>query len=267
VNNANKTGVETLSEPKTLYRYYAFNEHTEKIFKENEIYFASPDQYADLSDSKICWVCEGTYQEKEIYLNNLYLKKCPDWSEEKRVSFIKKLLTDKDHGDDFQQIIKGSGERIRRRLGIYCLTEKKDNILMWVHYAYRHSGFCLEFDINNGFFGLYTRAIKVEYETKLPIINVLHLENVPKGELGTKLVIKATDWKYEQEWRIVDTKGSGIHHFPEEALIGVILGNKISPKNKENVLKWCKLRKYPPTIYEAKEKEKEFGLDIVKIDY
>jgi len=29
---------------------------------------------------------------------------------------------------------------------VVCLNEKKDNILMWSHYAKNHTGFCIEYD-------------------------------------------------------------------------------------------------------------------------
>jgi len=30
---------------------------------------------------------------------------------------------------------------------------------------------------------------------------------------------------------------------------------------------WCRKREQPPTLYEARKKQKEFGLDIVEIGY
>jgi hypothetical protein len=268
VTEENNVTNKPIIEPASLYKYYAFNEHTEKIFIHNEIYFSSPDEFADLSDSKIYWMCEGEEQQMESYLYELYLKKYPELSKEEILLRVKKLIKKREGGNDLQEILRGSRERLRKMLGIYGLSEKKDNILMWVHYAKRHSGFCLEFDVNNEFFALHSRTIKVDYKAILPILNVLQLNTYPKGELGTKLLTKAIDWKYEQEWRIVDhVKHSGTQNFPEDALIGVILGCRISLQNKENLFRWCSKRKHPPTIYEAREKEKEFGLDIVRIDY
>jgi hypothetical protein len=85
--------------------------------------------------------------------------------------------------------------------------------------------------------------------------------------------------KYEHEWRIINgvkglngvkgpngMRGPGPQDFPEDALIGVILGCGISQENKENILRWCRNRKHSPSLYEAREKQKEFGLDIVRIE-
>ena len=95
----------------------------------------------------------------------------------------------------------------RERLYAYvicCFSEKRDNILMWAHYAKQHTGFCLEFNVDNDFFTPSTRAIKVEYNAIWPELNVMRLDSCPEGELGKKVIIKANNWEYEQEWRILD---------------------------------------------------------------
>ena len=254
-----------------LYKYGKFDEYTEKLFTHNEIYFSSPNEFNDPFDSKPRIICEGNKQQIENYLFELYRKKYPGRSKEEILADVKReIITKGKEGIVLKEALETSKDRdrIRKMLGICCFSEKRGNILMWAHYAKQHTGFCLEFDIDNDFFRPITRAIKVEYDAILPEINVMQLDSYPGGKLGEALLIKADDWQYEQEWRIVDyEKGEGIQNFPEEALSGVILGCRISQENKENVFRWCRKRKHPPTIYEAKEKQKEFGLDIVRIDY
>jgi len=256
-------------EPNVLYKYGKFDEYTEKIFTNNEIYFSSPDEFNDPFDSKPRYICEGNKQQKISYLLGLYKKKYPRRSKEEISADVKReIITEGKEGIVLNEALETSGDRIRKMLGICCFSEKRDNILMWAHYAKQHTGFCLEFDIDNDFFRPITRAIKVEYDAILPEINVMQLSNYPREELGIKFLKKADDWEYEQEWRIVETKkGPRIQNFPEAALSGVILGCRISQENKDNVFRWCGKRKHPPTLYEAREKQKEFGLDIVRIDY
>ena len=61
-------------------------------------------------------------------------------------------------------------------------------------------------------------------------------------------------------------KGEEIQTFPAKALRGVILGCRISEENKENVFKWCSEREHSPAIYQAKERQGEFGLDVVRFN-
>jgi len=267
-NNAND---EHKVELDALYKYGKFDKHTEKLFTHNEIYFSSPDEFNDPFDSRPRYICEGNKQEKTSYLFELYGKKYPRRSKEEILADVKReIITKGKEGIVLKEALETSRDRdrIRKMLGICCFSEKRDNILMWAHYAKQHTGFCLEFDIDNDFFRPFTRAIKVEYDAILPEINVMQLSNYPREELGIKFLKKADDWEYEQEWRIVETKkGPGIQNFPEDALSGVILGCRITQENKEDLLRWCRKRKHLPTFYEAREKQKEFGLDIVKIDY
>ena len=264
----NVTG-ENVVDQNVLYRYGKFDEYTEKIFTHNAIYFSSPDKFSDPSDSKPYLACDGTMKERKRYLCKQYQKKNPERSKEGILTYVEMEIVTK--GRDrivLEEAAEKTIELLRKRFGICCFTEKRDNILMWTHYAKQHTGFCLEFDVNNEFFRPSTRAIKVEYDGLRPELNVLRLDSYPEGKLGEVLLIKADDWEYEKEWRIVDyEKGEGIQNFPEDALSGVILGCRISQENKKNVFRWCRKRKHLPTLYEAKEKQKEFGLDIVRIDY
>ncbi|MHA2122954.1 MAG: DUF2971 domain-containing protein [Promethearchaeota archaeon] len=265
----NNVAHENVVEPDVLFKYGKFDKYTERIFTHKEIYFSSPDEFNDPFDSKPNIICDGKLKEIKRYLCKLYKKKNPKLSKEKILTHVEKEIITKGQGRIvFEKGIEKFRETTINKLGICCLTEIRDNILMWAHYAKRHTGFCLEFYVNNEFFRLHDRAIKVEYEATMPVINVLKLDNYPKGELGEKLLKKANDWRYEQEWRIVDCKeGPGIQNFPEDALSGVILGCRISEEDKENIFRWCRKREHTPTLYEAIEKQKEFGLDIVKIDY
>lgn len=75
---------------------------------------------------------------------------------------------------------------------------------------------------------------------------------------------KAKLWEYEAEWRIIDPdNGRGKQILPAEMLTGVIFGCDMILENRQLIREWVKGRKTPFTFYEAKKKEKEFGLDIV----
>jgi len=265
-NNAND---ENIVELDALYKYGKFDEYTEKLFTHNEIYFSSPDEFNDPFDSKPCYIYEGNEQQIDNYLFELYRKEYPGQSKEEILAYVKREIITKEKGRIIlKKTLEISRERMRKKLGVCCFSEKRDNILMWAHYAKQHTGFCLEFDTDTDFFRPITRAIKVEYDTILPELNLKQLPNYQNRELVMKFLTKADDWEYEQEWRIVETKKDpGIQNFPEDALSGVILGCRITQENKEDLFRWCRKRKHLPTLYEAREKQKEFGLDIVKIDY
>ncbi|MEA3226881.1 MAG: DUF2971 domain-containing protein [Planctomycetota bacterium] len=151
----------------------------------------------------------------------------------------------------------------RRNMGVFSMTEDSENILMWSHYAADHTGFCLEFRTENAFFSF---ARRVEYDIALPCVD-MHEPMWGKliGQGAGGLLTKTQDWVYEKEWRIVEVNGVGIHRYPSDALSGVILGCKMLPDKKKQIKDWLGVRNPRPSLYEAKEKDHEFGLDIVLI--
>ena len=154
-------------------------------------------------------------------------------------------------------------------MGIYCMTTRPDNVLMWSHYAAAHSGFCLQFTTEDSFFRNVREAplLPVRYSTDRLYLNLIERNDYYK-EISHALTTKAKDWRYEDEWRAVDfTHGPGIHMYPAEALTGVILGCRITPANRQRIMQWCQRCMPRPTVYWAEEKDREFGLDIKPIPW
>jgi hypothetical protein len=83
--------------------------------------------------------------------------------------------------------------------GIICFSRSWRNPVQWSHYADRHNGLCLGFDIPGKFLAA------VNYSPKRFRINVNQLANVQAIEFETAkelLFTKYSHWRYEQEMRI-----------------------------------------------------------------
>ena len=78
--------------------------------------------------------------------------------------------------------------------GVISFTETRSNLLMWSHYAQKHSGLVIEFDVENDFFETIKR---VRYDNIKP--NHIHIK-----DLEDLFFIKSDDWIYEKEYRIVN---------------------------------------------------------------
>lgn len=251
--------------PPELYKYYAFDEWTQNIFERNEIYFQSPDCFNDPFDSKISTTYEGTEEQRISRLIGFWRKgPAKDEKEEvlrlQAVDFVKKCQD----VTLFQRSSARSVERLRKQMGIFCMTSERDDILMWSHYAEAHTGFCLEFKTGNPFFPKARRIEEKGYKPDRPCLNLI--EHPDSDRIVQALLTKAIGWKYEHEWRIVDHKnGPGVQIYPSEALSGVILGCRISPENRQRITQWCQARNPRPTLYWAEEKDREFGLNIIPI--
>ena len=65
------------------------------------------------------------------------------------------------------ELIKSTLQRIVNKSRVICFSKGQENLLMWAHYADKHSGYCLTFDVkklknNNCWVGLY----EVDYPPK-----------------------------------------------------------------------------------------------------
>ena len=176
--------------------------------------------------------------------------------------------------------------QIINRVGILCLTEKMDNLLMWAHYSSNHTGFVIEFDEKHTFFG-QGRELgslkKVRYSTTRPEVTMLD-PTLSDIELLYKWIedifcVKSKHWEYEQEWRmivplrgcqsVIASQQGDIYLFelPKSCITGIILGCRMSGQNKERILNALRNDEgyNHVSLRQAEMDEKEFRLSITDI--
>jgi hypothetical protein len=252
--------------PEFLYKYCALGKWTPNLFQDNELYFQSPNAFNDPFDSVVRFVCEGSRSQRKRYFRVYAPHYDPNLSRHRALSLERQFKTGSLDDASIRGRQKGF-RKIRDRMGVLCLTEKKDNILMWSHYAWYHTGFCIEFKTDDPFF---SQVHPVKYTDTLPCMNLLLNWDESVVSHAEALLTKAVQWEYEHEWRIIDINrenGVGVHQFPATALHGVILGCRIKPENRSRIVEWCRARQPQPVLYQAKQKEAEFGLDFVGVEY
>lgn len=99
---------------------------------------------------------------------------------------------------------------------ICCFSKRPDSILMWSHYADKHEGVCIEFDVDpteKDIVDVIYKKDKVEFKIFKVISHILALEflNMPYNASNQKfnlevmepLFTKSIDWQYEQEVRYI----------------------------------------------------------------
>jgi hypothetical protein len=86
--------------------------------------------------------------------------------------------------------------------GILCFSERWNDVLQWSHYADRHRGVCLGFDVTGatGKFG------KVEYVSQ----KVQTPQKPDQDYMWRCLSTKFSCWEYEREWRTFVTLEEGV---------------------------------------------------------
>ena len=148
-----------------------------------------------------------------------------------------------------QQMLPGIYRFFEESVGVLCLTEQPDDLLMWAHYAAAHEGFVIEFDPNSSFFN-QRRSNDDEFRHLRRIIYAEERRHLAMGADKdiSALLTKSSHWAYEKEWRMMvhlidatkkHTSGSKTLHlfgFPADAVKSVILGCRMPPATMTEIV-------------------------------
>lgn len=116
--------------------------------------------------------------------------------------------------------------------GVVCFSEKRDNLLMWSHYAEKHKGFCLKFETRGEY---WDRLLSVKYQSKMPTAKGTVRKRGTAIDLTTFLLVKSKEWEYEKEWRLIRDVCDQLMGYPGESLKAVYLGARVAPEIAEQI--------------------------------
>lgn len=265
--------------PPVLFRYLSAERAREALVS-CELYFCSPSRFNDPFDCRIMPSFQGTPQDFKSVALRLARQQDPGASRQVRRAMVRSARA-KLNQEFFADVYRTWQRELIDKSGILCLSENRDDILMWSHYAQGHTGVCMEFEyrLGQGFFG---QAIPIRYALRIPDFSFMKIfaevQRLPAGqrsdamvEFGTLIFItKACQWAYEKEWRIIDFSVDGRHRdglrkFPTEALTGVILGCQMPGDSKQEFIDLLAARFPQSVVYEAAKADVGFGLDIRRV--
>ena len=143
-------------------------------------------------------------------------------------------------------------EAIDKNFYMVCFSQTYDNILMWSHYAKKHTGFCVEYDFSRSSQkSIYSLLSPVIYSNKRPSLSdeiikcfsedgkLIADENM-LYKMYLSLLTKSDLWKYEQEWRLIILSNKD-DEYPNNNIVDpiiskVYLGARISKEDEKRVL-------------------------------
>lgn len=230
--------------PKTVYKFREPSKQVIDNLKEGQLWFSLPKLLNDPFDCKIVGYYKGTPDEWKQWLERQPLSPA-----EKKVTWDRLVSTDFD----------GSHSIINRQSGglrVLSLTEVNDSVLMWSHYALKHTGFCYGFNTVRagdslgllfmekdvlvtapGVMKGYLSMFPVDYQIAMPEpFNFVTEKNT--GRLMEFALRKHPDWVYEKERRIVVFKNminTQAVKYEKEILCEVIFGYMATEKTIEDV--------------------------------
>lgn len=139
-------------------------------------------------------------------------------------------------------------ELVNKQFAITCFSTVSDSVLMWSHYANKHTGFCVEYNFEkcrnwdaliNLFPVLYSNdrpslpmgLFDFSNPQDVKLNNIL--DYVP--ELTMLLLSKSSKWDYENEWRIVNFQSQLVdgHLLDLHTISHIFLGVNITRENED----------------------------------
>lgn len=258
-----------MTEPAFLCRYRSLSgtgaEWVRDSILHSKHYFANPLSFNDPFDCRPYFALTGTRAQQLKYFERVVGHNMPELGREARRTEARRRASDPAYDlrlpknmAEFKQMYH---ETVTSRLGILCLSEVRDNILMWAHYADAHRGCCLVFDSAEPFFAT---AQPVRYKNSRPSVNPL--VNTDEEMLDNAMYTKSDHWNYEKEWRILQyKKGAGVYKVPTTALKQVILGAQISEPHKTQIREWICQSSANIILSKATLSPTSFALKIVDL--
>lgn len=210
-----------------LYKYVSYNENSLSILANKEVWFPKAKALND--------PFEFQFHMTENHINGIPIDP-----------------------NSLREAIEDSKE-----LGVFCLTEVNDDILMWSHYADQHKGLCIQFERSDQNFLGGELCVPVVYpeDDRLPVLKPV---DIPKRETFAGIATtKAKNWSYEREWRMISReKGNRIYPLPGN-ITAVIFGKRMTEKHRQVIENIIGSETH---FFEALQMQDRFRLKIVPIN-
>lgn len=222
--------IATYYRPGKLYKYFSFSsEYWRQNVFNGEIAFNIPSNFNDPLDSR--W-----FLDYERILTDRFHDIGIEWSQE-------------EYGPISVELYEEDLMYLRNMFYVSCFSSTPYANLMWGHYADKHNGFCIEYDVS---------LLPREMQLILPVVYVdkpydasLILDMRGITDRFAKLcpsLFKSIDWKYEKEWRsfIPNTNAGELHIVSAvNAITGVYFGLKCYGPERNELEQWAEKQNIP----------------------
>ncbi len=271
-----------------LYKYSAVDENCLSGLINSQLWFSDPKSFNDPFDCDLR-PYKKIYEEIITKIKNEFTVVINKMIEECQVNSLTdefiQIFTKKKQSN--LKLIENCNNEILddidNQFGILCLTKNKgeSNTLMWSHYGDSHKGVMLEFetDADNEFFKVQLSIIYINFLYSLDSKDCEEKEQVKKIllqkydekiiDLLFSFLIKATQWEYEQEVRLIkaDIKNNQrLFNYAPNCLTGIYFGLKTTEEHKQTIKQIIQLKGLKNTkLYQAEKVEDSFNLVYTEI--
>lgn len=201
-----------------------------RILSNNTLKFSSPFDFNDPFD---CYEELIKFDLTIEFVEELVKNGSLELSEEDKKLTPEKLLKQLESVFDFKDsVLNRIFYNLKSNLWISCFSEEYNEILMWSHYADKHKGFCIGFNLdglNDTFKFILSNVNYTDNFTKID-----YCSN-PYKALEHFISTKSKNWKYENEIRLrtnkenikfIDSPIKGISKISPKSISEIYIGNK-----------------------------------------
>lgn len=136
---------------------------------------------------------------------------------------------------------------------VTCFSKTHSNTLMWSHYAQNHKGICLEFNGSMPANDVLERGTAFMVNVNYDRVGMIDYNLDKERAIVDLFTRKWSDWRYEEEVRIIIMDEEPIQKFDKSFLTGIIFGCRTPDSDKQEVLRllskggyevpvWCAVR-------------------------
>jgi hypothetical protein len=166
--------------------------------------------------------------------------------------------------------------------GVFCASERHDSLLMWAHYAAKHTGVVLRIVPDAAKDSMFLVCKQVTYSKERPLLYRTAQDMVRRafrmtGEesgadmLNSIVFTKSIEWEYERELRLAiptlikEGQSFEILKFGNNELTEVYFGCRISPSDRDEIAALAKALNPDVTLYQARTDKREYALEFIQI--
>lgn len=241
-------------EVQRLYKYRAFDAFSLSSLVDQTGWFATPVSFNDPFDCRITLADSKVAADVQLALEEIQARGA---SREIKPEDYGVLDSDR---EAFARAKAGIAEATES-IGVFCLSELSDHILMWSHYANCHRGFCIEYG-RQPENSLGTLAEPVLYSDEYPELGLLELMAQGDGSSPSDVLwrTKSSHWSYEREWRIVQHPG-GKPYALDFPITAIIFGMHMPDTQRLTIYNVVSSR-WPAVFRQATRSNSHFRLEI-----
>jgi len=177
---------------------------------------------------------------------------------------------------ELEKIYNEAYQNVNNDIGILSLTKNWNNTLMWSHYTNSHKGFCIGFDPKDEYFQNFLSSDRKKSKIIMEVVYSDKRVEIPMELFKKKLefepfITKSTDWKYEEEVRVISTLNMSnkkinnnpveIHLFkvPHKSIKEIVAGANMDKKNEDLIKVFCTKNKIE--FYKSIISDQQFNME------